>query len=442
MPQSSVFFVGSAAEVAHHVQPLRARIDLQIVAPDDVSRIAKPGDVAIFFSEHFDRFRECSRILSDHSVATIYAIDGILEWRNAWENRPDEPACPWTMRPALAHKVACIGRHQSRILRDWGNGENIEVVGLPRLDELVANGEFQSNRAPHAEGPFRLLVMTAKWPGFTPEQVARTLGSLRDLRDWLSNHPTLNGQPIEVIWRLTRGLEKELEVCNTLSETNGNELTEILSRVNAVVTTPSTAMLEAMLHGLPTASLDYHDVPSYVQPAWTIGHAGAIGPVLAGLQNPPANRMHFQRMLLRDELECAGSAANRMATLIQQMQVVAAECLREGRALSFPAGLLPLEPCEKTELPATELFSQHAAFRETDPRRLQAELAHSRREIALLQSQIEQLQGELGQAHTIFDQINRHPIAGPVVRLRQKLIEKFGQWSVQKAKLESLKKSQ
>ncbi len=442
MPQSRVFYVGTAAEVAHHTQPLLGRIDVQIIDPGEAVRIAKPGDIAIFYSEHFDRFRECSSSLQSNSVATIYAIDGILEWRNAWANRADEPACPWTMRPALAHKVACIGLHQARILRDWGNADRVEVVGLPRLDRLVAYAKHLEKSHAKSDSPFRLLVMTAKWPGFTPEQVARTLDSLRDLRDWLNNHPTIGGQPIEVIWRLTRGLEKELDVSNTLSESNGNELAELLTRVDAVVTTPSTAMLEAMLYGLPTATLDYHNVPSYVQPAWTIGNAGTIGPVLAELRNPSANRMHFQQLVLRDELECPGSATDRMAILVQKMQSIAAECLRDGRPLSFPSRLIPFEPSDETYLPAAELFPQHAAFRETDPLRLQAELAHARREIALLQAEIEQLRDELGQAHTIFDQINSHPIAGPVVRLRQKLIDKFGQLSQQKAKLESLDKSQ
>lgn len=439
MPKSNVFFIGTESEAAHHVRPLQDRLDVRLVEPAEAVRVAQPGDVAIFFSEHFDRFRECSRLLKMNSVALIYAVDGILEWRNAWENRADEPACPWTMRPALADKIACIGRHQARLLRDWGNGGKLEVIGLPRLDSLAAKN-LCAPRSRSGEGPFRLLVMTAKWPGFTPGQIERTKTSLRDLRDWLKMASTNGGRSIEVTWRLTHGLAQELEVQNSLTEVSGNELSHVLSRVDAVISTPSTALLESMLCGLPTASLDYHQVPAYVQPAWTITHRDAIGSTVADLQNPPANRMYFQQKALADELECVGSATDRMCVLIRKMQDIATICLRDRRPMTFPDNLVPVQSAAAVDFPAAELFPEHAAFRESNSLHLQSELAHARREIGLLQAQIVQLRSELNQAHGIFDEIHRHPIAGPVVRLRQKLIDTLSQLSERKAKLESLEK--
>ena len=284
--------------------------------------------------------------------------------------------------------------------------------------------------------------MTAKFPGFTPEQLAVTIQSLEDIRDWLRDNSSVGGKPIEVMWRLTQGLAEKLGVPNSLTETTGGELSELLNKVDAVITTPSTAMLEAMLHGLPVATLDYHNVPCYVPPAWTIGKIGSIGPVVSQLQNPSANRLHFQLSVLRDELECVGSATERMVLLVQQMQKNAAECLRSNRPLSFPDQIVPLPLLRDAEFPADELFPQDAAFTEGNPQRLQAELAHARREIVVLQSQIDQLRAELGQAHEIFDQIHNHPIAGPVVRWRQKLIAAVNRLSARKSKLESLEKPQ
>ncbi len=435
-----VYFVGTEAEVQHHALPLRELLEVQIISPIEAPSRARPGDVAIFFSEHFDRFRECSRQLRDQSVATIYAIDGILEWRNAWSHRANEPACPWTMRPALAHKIACIGRHQARILSDWGNRGRVEVIGIPRLDLNAESSAFQPERPARLSASFRLLVMTAKFPGFTPEQTAVTFQSLKDVRDWLRENPSVGGEPIEVTWRLTQGLAEQLGVPNLLTDTSGGELAELLSNVDAVITTPSTAMLEAMLHELPVATLDYHNVPSYVQPAWTIGQADAIGRVISQLHRPTADRRHFQQTMLRDELESIGSATERMALLIREMQKHAAQCLDDQRPLSFPAGIVPLQSLDASEFPAVDLFPNHAAFHEADPQRLQAELAHARREILVLQANIDQLLNELSQAHAIFDQIHSHPIAGPVVRLRQKLIDAMHQLSAGRAKLESLEK--
>ena len=97
---------------------------------------ACPGDVALFYSEHFDRFRDTCLQLKRRNVGTLYLIDGILEWRNAWETEADEIACPFTMRPALADKIACIGASQARVLDSWGNHGKTEVVGIPRLENL------------------------------------------------------------------------------------------------------------------------------------------------------------------------------------------------------------------------------------------------------------------------------------------------------------------
>ena len=47
----------------------------QVIAPAEVVAIAKPGDVAVFYSEHFERFRSAIDQLKSNSVATLYMID-------------------------------------------------------------------------------------------------------------------------------------------------------------------------------------------------------------------------------------------------------------------------------------------------------------------------------------------------------------------------------
>ncbi len=172
MATGTIFYVGTEPEVAHHARPLVQRVPIRIAPPDAVTNEARPGDLAIFFSEHFERFRTAIHELQRRNVATLYAIDGILEWRNAWQNRETEPACPWTMRPILCHKAACIGASQARTLSAWGNADKVEVVGIPRLDHLRPESSPEDRVSPEYRSgqPFRLLVMTAKWPGFTKSQ--------------------------------------------------------------------------------------------------------------------------------------------------------------------------------------------------------------------------------------------------------------------------------
>ncbi|MEM9412873.1 MAG: hypothetical protein AAGA30_17310, partial [Planctomycetota bacterium] len=47
-----------------------------------------------------------------------------------------------------------------------------------------------------------------------------------------------------------------------------------------------------------------------------------------------------------------------------------------------------------------------------------------------LNRELTQARHELAQAHQIFDEINRHPIAGPIVKIRGRILEwlsRFGQ---------------
>ena len=312
--QRQVYFVGSGSEVAHQMAPLENEdsFSTQVIGADAVVDVANPGEVAIFFSEHFDRFRQAVVELKAKRVATIYLVDGILEWRNAWENSEEEPACPFTMRPVLCDKVAAIGMSQARTLADWGNAGRIEVVGIPRLDALSdAWRSFESDSSTLSESaPFRVLVATAKTPGFTAEQVATTVRSLSDVKSWIASNQTINGRPIEVSWRLTAGLENEVGVENSLSSLTGDDLHDAIQNCDAMITTPSTSMLESMLLHKPTALLDYHHCPDFVPAAWKIHSQESIGSVLEQLVDVNSARMQFQNSQLTDTLQVAEPASS------------------------------------------------------------------------------------------------------------------------------------
>lgn len=423
MSKSTVYFVGTHAEVAHHAAPLRTRVDLQIVEPDDVLKLAKPGDLAIFYSEHFDRFRHACQQLQTQQVATLYMIDGILEWRNAWVNRSDEVACPYTMRPVLADKVACIGNSQARVLETWGNVGKTEVVGIPRLDGFA--DRFPRTNLDSAK--FRVLIMTAKSPAFTEQQYQAVRRGLEDLKFWLADNVQLDdGRQVEFDWRLTGDLADEIGVTNQLANLTGGDLAQALAKVDAVITTPSTAMLEAMLLDIPVALLDYHNCPHYVSAAWDICSAEHIAPTLQQLSDPPETRMVFQRNQLGDAMQRIENASDRLVELISAMLELAAEQIdsdRSSTTLKFPAQILSSRAATPTEFNHQRLFPVAPEFANQDRTVLQIELSHARREIDHLHRQLAQAHSELDQAHQIFEQINNHPIAGPIVRIRQKMLD-------------------
>jgi hypothetical protein len=343
-----VYYVGTSQEVAHHARPLEAAFDVRIVSPADVVRFAQPGEMCVFFNEYYPRFRDACVELKEKGCPTLYAIDGILEWRNSWETPENSDTCLWVMRPALSHKVACIGRSQARVLESWGNLGKCEVVGVPRFDGLM-------NRTPRAgrpEEPLRILVLTAKCPGFTPEQTATTIRSLTDLKRWFETHPSIGSTAVEPVWRVTRGLEQVVGVQNRLQDTTGTDLASALSTVDAVIATPSTAMLEGMLQGVPVALLDYHNRPHYVPAAWRITAEEQVGAVIRELVAPSPAAMLYQDSILHDALECRTAATPRLVQLIEKMHAVARECLADGKAITYPRRLLA-DPQDGHQLPET-----------------------------------------------------------------------------------------
>jgi len=106
------------------------------------------------------------------------------------------------------------------------------------------------------------------------------------------------------------------------------------------------------------------------------------------------------------------------------MQRYAKSELENGGDINFPPAMLePTNALTGIHFQHEHLFSDHASFQERDVLTLQAELGHARREIDHLNREIKAFQTELTEAHQIFEQIDNHPIAGPVVRTRQKLID-------------------
>ena len=277
-----IYYVGTPAEVENHARPLFGEFDVRIEDAESVVRYAQPGDVCLFYNEFFPRYRLANHALMHKQCAMLYAIDGILEWRSLWEFPPGI-SCLWSARPILSHKVACIGRSQVRIMESWGSAGQCEVVGVPRFDALIG----RTSRVRGPDDPFTILVMTAKAPGFNQGQLRQAVQSLFDLKMWLESHPQIHGVPIRTLWRVTGGLESEIGVDNFLQDTTGQELAELLGRVDAMITTPSTSMLEGMLQTIPVAPLDYNNCPHYVPAAWRITAAAHLEQVVPELVRLP-----------------------------------------------------------------------------------------------------------------------------------------------------------
>jgi hypothetical protein len=193
-----------------------------------------------------------------------------------------------------------------------------------------------------------------------------------------------------VSWRLTKDLDRRLGVRNQLQSTTSEDLADALLQADAVITTPSTALLEAMQAGRPVACLDYHNTPRFVATAWTISAPRHIGPVIRELLQPSEAKMAFQRCCLDDALRHDGFAAARVASLVRKMAAVGRRTRHSGEELRLPAcmvesGNLPAEPVYSS---LRYLYPQQEVFRLDDTVALQVRLARAQKENEALHSRL------------------------------------------------------
>ncbi len=353
----------------------RAWADAMVPPPTVVSEFdvdwLPPPDTALIITAR--QFHEPEAIILRDAmrsgIPVLILADGILEYRNTWLN----PAVPpgGLYLPVAGHKIAVIGHGQARTLEAWGNAGKCEIVGCPRFDTLL-----QRKRPPRCRETARFLVATARTPGFTTEQRDLIRTSIADLKAWFDAHPRLNGRPVEVIWRLTGGLAEELGIPANDSSSTFHEL---LGDADALITTPSTTMLEGMLLDRPVAILDYTNSPSYVQAAWSMTAPVHMQSVIPELLEPPAARMRFQNEMLHDHLACATPATPRMLDLIGGMVRIGNSCRDSGAPLQFPTRMLPpLAPLAAPPASLSDLFPERVESARLSLAELQAENIHLR----------------------------------------------------------------
>lgn len=378
-------------------------------------------DLAIVSDEFDSATSSTLCVLIRGQVPTLHVVDGIVEWRNTWENPrslKQERGMP-LFQPVLAGKIACLGRSQVRLLESWGNVGKCEVVGAPRFDRL----RERRGMMPAGDGRFQVLVMTAKTAGFTPEQIARTKQSLLDVKAWFERHPSLHGRDVWPIWRITGGLEEELGIDPEMRSGITESLADTLRKVDAVITTPSTAMLESILQGVPVGLLDYNNCPHYVPAAWTISAQSHLDQVIPELMHPAASKMLYQDTILHDALECRTPALPRMVRLIDEMIRIGHECRARSELLRFPRRILQDEqdghhlPEERFEF--SKLFPNHPVFAEMDRVVLQAEIGHLRLELKRREEQLERQMQERAAARRILKIIEASPLLRHALRLRR-----------------------
>lgn len=372
--------------------PLLADFPAQVKFVTSARAVIGPNEDVDLFLINDETWPYCAAALAEcrrRSIPSLHIADGILEWFNLWHNPRtlhEEQGSP-LFQPILSDKIACIGPSQARFLEALGNVGKCEVTGAPRFDNLLK----LSPRRRLPNDPVRILVATARTPGFTARQIRSAEESIVDLKHWFDTHPKWDGTRIIPEWRLTGGLEKALRIDSPGRSISPPDLAEQFGQVDVVITTPSTLQLEAMLVGLPVVLLDYANRPHLLPSAFTITSSHHLEQVMSLVLDPPLNRLWLQQTILKDALECSSAATPRVIDLANRMVKIGRYARRRREPLSIPESLLPrtlMKAASRNPFVPSELNPGHPILLETNLAELQAEVSHLRRALRLKPSQI------------------------------------------------------
>lgn len=336
-----------------------APTDLEFTVLEDyhVEDLPMHFDVLVTHMHYrWDELACLRKTMEESKTAVLVMADGILEYRNSWLN-PKVPIGSM-LRPAFAHKIAAIGLGQARLLETWGNLGRCEVVGLPRLDSLIDQHGWRGNdgnlpaeaSSGSESSSIKLLICSATTPAFDDQQWQVTLQAFTELHAEIDHWNEIQQIQVEPTWRVAREITEAIGLPASESKVG---LHEAINAADAVITTPSTIQLEAMICRKPAILLDYFSTPNYVSSAWNIqqkDHVHKIFQCLCASENPGRN--NFQDFLLREQLWIFDSATERMLQLIRSMGAASRQARENSSTLGFAQPILPLQV---NQLPSTEL---------------------------------------------------------------------------------------
>ena len=289
-----------------------------------------PPECSLVITHDTYRPESCAAILNcvKRNVPVLILSDGILEYRNSWIQKHKVDS--GIFNPILGHKLACIGASQVRFLESIkGNFGKCENVGLPRLDDFKI--ENSKSNIPS------ILVCSSKTPWFSQSDKKQVLQSFLDLKEIAFNYG--QNHKVKFNWRISDQIASVIGVETSIRKS----LKEDLQSSTAVITMPSTVMLEAMYSHKPVALLDYTLSPHYVSAGWTMSSRHQILPIINELLDPSTAKVSFQQTVLADALQIKESASARMITLVNKMVEIGDRSRSFGKPLRFPHRILDCE---------------------------------------------------------------------------------------------------
>lgn len=230
------------------------------------------------------------------NIPVYHILDGVLEWKNQFHNPRSlgEQGIPIYL-PVFSDYILCLGKSQADFLNAHNSIASAIPFGSFTFLDLIHRYHSSSYNY-FLPKRIELLVVSPRTPYFNDVDQEKVLNSIVQLKNWLSKYSDL----INVRWRLSEKLGGE-----KLDYYKRDLVTE-LNEVDAVISMPSTAIIESYLMRKPLAIIDFTNTPLLINSAWNINSEMSFKSFISDLFNPDSlkAKLHFQDYLLNMNLNC------------------------------------------------------------------------------------------------------------------------------------------
>jgi len=345
------------------IKPLFDADKFKIVVDEDweesIIDKCKP-DLLLSVGESHHSVFSCFKKARSLGIPTLNLQDGIHEWRDIWEHDAYARGGKYFNRQfIIADKISCIGQLQADWFTAMGMVGQPEVIGMPWMEDCLRNRNTWKRKT----GVKKILIMTANTPAFGPDQYEKVLRSIRDLKEFFEADTR-----VYPIWRLRGNLMKDLNLINADNKFEKESLQTIMPDIDCVICTPSTALLESMIVGIPTALIDYTNSPLFINSAWRITCKDQISQVINELLEPPENKLNFQENALNTMVYLKPQSDKRLVQLVRAMISYGLAAREKNEPLILPRNIVSQGTTEVSpaRFDVKSLFPYHSVFHKDD----------------------------------------------------------------------------
>lgn len=218
--------------------------------------------------------------LKCNNIKTMLLMDGICEFSNFINNKNICNLGLENYHPIIADSIGVVGDMAQLYFNSYG------VNAVRYLPPRVLPCRRQYN---NGNEMFDFLITTANTAYYDEHEFSVLVNLIKKVIE------TLDKNNMTYCFRVfDENLIQELEISASTNFKSGDFGT-CVSKAKAVITTPSSIVLDSMNMGLPVATLVYRDSPLFIQSGWMLVRDSIKGEVFDSMLVQDSKRMHFQK---------------------------------------------------------------------------------------------------------------------------------------------------